>query len=128
MHVGDHCTGGNLAGAAGLTDVPFYPQGSTNTSDIFKRYLPVTNASDQTDPGYQYCTGDQIFSDHGTTGPPPATTYTVLKAKVPGDPGSAQPICSVKYRAPTAISNRCWKRATRKPVLPTPLPCTSGNG
>ena len=90
VEVGDHCTVRNLAGAATLAKVPGYPQGDMNTADIAKRYAPPTTAS-QTDPGLRYCTGDELFNDHGP-GAPAATTYTVWKATVPGDPGSAQPV------------------------------------
>jgi hypothetical protein len=97
--VGDNCNDGstNLAAAASLPAVPNYPQGNLPL-DWSKRYAPVTSAGNQADPGYQYCTGDQIFANaDGTTGPPPATTYTVLKAVVPGQPSSAQPVCEVSY-------------------------------
>ena len=43
---------------------------------------PVSDSTNQNDPGFQYCTGDNLF---GTVGPT-KTTYTVLKATVPGDP------------------------------------------
>ena len=97
VEVGDFCTDGtaNLAGAAALKNVKFYPQGATNTTDIGKRYQPVTTQSNQQDPGYQYCTGDMLFG----SGPAPDTTYTVLKATIPGDPSSAQavPGCSIRF-------------------------------
>lgn len=92
VHVGDHCDDIGTTGldqAATLLKVPFYPQGATNTNDIKKRYRPVRNAGNQSDPGFQYCTGDQSF-DNGSTRP--STTYTILKATIPGDPGSAQPV------------------------------------
>jgi len=95
VDVGDFCTNNstnNLLAASNLPAVPDYPQGN-NPADWQKRYLPVGNQGNQQDPGYQYCTGDQLFG----SGPPPTTTYTVLKAKIPGDPGTAQPVCSVTY-------------------------------
>jgi Flp pilus assembly protein TadG len=102
VDVGDFCTNNatnDLLAASQLQNVPDYPEGTTNTADIAKRYLPVTTQSNQRDPGYQYCTGDQLFTTPGsaTAGPPPVTTYTVLKATVPGDPATAQPVCSVTY-------------------------------
>jgi Flp pilus assembly protein TadG len=92
VQVGDTCTDTtpNLATAKTLTRVPFYPEGTTNTADIARRYAPVTNASNQSDPGFQYCTGDMLFG----SGPAPATTYTVWKATVPGDPASAMQVCA----------------------------------
>ncbi len=92
VHVGDHCTDATLTGAAALTNVPDYPQGPTNTGDISKRYKQVADQNNQSDPGKQYCTGDMSFN--GTAGPQPKTTYTVWKAVVPGDPGSAQQVCA----------------------------------
>jgi hypothetical protein len=94
VQVGDNCQDGtaNLAGAAALTDVPDYPEGDTNTTDIAKRYAPVPGGAAQTNPGYQYCTGDNIFTNNGVTGPAPATTFTVLKSTVPGDPNAATPV------------------------------------
>ena len=93
VNVGDTCTDGssNLAGAAALAAVPSYPQGNS-PANWAKRYAPVTNSGNQTDPGFQYCTGDNIFNDHGQNGPPPTTTFTVLKSTVPGDPNAAQPV------------------------------------
>jgi hypothetical protein len=90
VHVGDTCNdpSTNLAGASLLPIVPSYPQGSTNTADIHKRYLPVTSGS-QTDPGLHYCNGDISFGG----GPSPITTYRILKASVPGDPNSATQVC-----------------------------------
>lgn len=92
VQVGDTCTDStaNLAAAKNLSRVPGYQEGATNTADISRRYAPVTNASNQADPGLQYCTGDMLFG----SGPPPATTYTVWKATVPGDPASATQVCS----------------------------------
>ena len=79
-------------GAGGRAD---YPQGD---SSYHQRYAPVGSQSNQQDAGYQYCTGDQIFGNaDGSTGPPPTTTYTVFKAVVPGQPGSAQQVCQVSY-------------------------------
>ena len=96
VQVGDTCTDAtpNLAKAKTLTNVPGYPEGQTNTADIARRCPPVTNANNQSDPGFQYCTGDMLFNDNGNNGPPPATTYTVWKATVPGDPSSATQVCS----------------------------------
>ena len=79
VNVGDTCTTGNLAGAAALPNVVGYPQGAPNTGDRAIRY----------GSGSRYCTGDNLFTDHGQNGPPPDTTYTVLKAAVPGDPSTA---------------------------------------
>ena len=79
VNVGDTCTTGNLAGAAALANVVGYPQGAPNKGDRAVRY----------GSGSRYCTGDNLFTDHGQNGPPPNTTYTVLKAAVPGDPSSA---------------------------------------
>jgi hypothetical protein len=94
-NVGDLCTDGstNLAAAAALTNVPGYPQGATNTADISKRYARVTNSANQQDPGFRYCTGDQLFG----TGPAPTTTFTVLKATVPGQPATATQVCQKTY-------------------------------
>jgi hypothetical protein len=96
VHVGDNCNDGsaNLAGAAALNSVPSYPQGNNALGklDWAKRYAPVTTSS-QTDAGLRYCTGDNLFD----SGPAPATTYTVLKAVVPGQPSTAQPVCQVTY-------------------------------
>jgi Putative Flp pilus-assembly TadE/G-like len=101
VDVGDFCTSNatnSLLAASNLTTVPSYPQGTGNTADIKKRYRPVTTQTDQTDPGYQYCTGDNLFTTPGfSAGPPPTTTYTVLKGTIPGDPNSGQPVCSVTY-------------------------------
>ena len=94
VDVGDTCTTGgtNLVGAAALTTMPpGYPEGN-NRADWAKRYAPVGDASKQTDPGFQYCTGDNLFADNGTTGPAPVTTFTVLKATVPGNPDGALPV------------------------------------
>jgi Putative Flp pilus-assembly TadE/G-like len=93
VDVGDFCTNtgaNNLLAASNLASVPAYPEGTGNTADIQKRYLPVTTQGNQNDPGYHYCTGDQLFG----SGPPPVTTYQVLKASVPGDPTSATQVCS----------------------------------
>jgi Flp pilus assembly protein TadG len=95
--VGDFCTNSgtnNLLAASNLPRVPGYPaaEGGPTSTDIKKRYLPVTTQSDQSDPGYKYCNGDILFS-----GPPPTTTYTVLKTAVPGTAAGAQPVCSVTY-------------------------------
>ena len=91
VHVGDTCNDAttNLLGAALLPRVPSYPQGEMNVVDIQRRYLPVTTGN-QNDPGLHYCTGDISFGG----GPPPVTTYTVLKASVPGDPSSATQVCA----------------------------------
>jgi hypothetical protein len=59
----------------------------------------VTTASDPTDPGQRYCTGDHSF-DGGATGI--VTTYTVYgPATVPNDPTTAPatPICRKSYPA-----------------------------
>jgi hypothetical protein len=99
-NVGDYCNDGTtrLAAAAALPNVPNYPQGATNTADIGKRYAPVTNTGNQQDPGYRYCTGDQIFKNaDGSTGPPPTTTFTVLEAVVPGQPSTATQVCQKTY-------------------------------
>ncbi len=99
VQVGDTCTDGNLVGASALTNVPGYPEGSANTADIQRRYAVGKPGGAATDPGNLYCTGDNIFQTPGTPapGPAPATTYTVLKATISGDPGTAQPVCSVTY-------------------------------
>jgi hypothetical protein len=87
VNVGDTCGSGNLAGASALTSVPGYPEGNTPAEqpDWAKRYSAT---SDQATPGFQYCTGDNLFG----SGPAPATTYTVLKATVPGNPNAAVPV------------------------------------
>lgn len=89
VRVGDNCTDGaaNLAAAAALANVPLYPSGVPR--NFAQRYAPVTNASNQSDPGFRYCTGDMLFG----SGPAPATTFRVMKALVPGDPSSAQQVC-----------------------------------
>jgi hypothetical protein len=86
---GIHAPPNGLTAASNLPNVPFYPQGETNTADIHKRYQPITTG-DQNDPGLHYCNGDISFGG----GPPPETTYTILKAAVPGDPSSATPVCA----------------------------------
>ena len=104
VDVGDFCTtaGTNLAAASNLANVPNYPEGPTNTADIKKRYQPVTDQNNQQDPGYQYCTGDNLFTTPGFgAGPPPTTTFKVLHGTVPGDPTSATPVCSVTYPGTT---------------------------
>ncbi len=95
VNVSNLCTSNatGLATAAGLPSIPHYPQGATNTGDISKRFKLVTNANDPTDPGYEYCTGDQIFPTPTSNNSPPLTTYRVLKATVPGDPSSAHQVC-----------------------------------
>jgi hypothetical protein len=89
VDVGDKCEKGNLAGASLLLSVPSYPQGNNpgNQPNWAKRYAPVLDPNNQLDAGYQYCTGDNLFA-----APAPDTTFTVLKAAVPGDPNSAQPV------------------------------------
>lgn len=94
--VGDVCTDdaskppvNGLTAASNLSSVPYYPEGMNNTADIHKRYLPVTT-TDQNDPGLHYCSGDIAFGG----GPPPKTTYKILKASVPGDPSSATQVCA----------------------------------
>jgi Flp pilus assembly protein TadG len=81
VNVGDTCTDAtaNLAGAAALANVQGYPQGAPNVADRAIRY----------GSGSRYCTGDNLFTDHGQNGPAPNTTFTVLKASVPGDPNTA---------------------------------------
>src|SRR5205807_1878249 len=96
VNVGSLCSDTStihLGDASNLTNIPSYPQGATNTADIHKRFQPVTNTSAPTDPGYEYCTGDQTFRNSAGSSPPPATTYSVLKASVPGDPSTAQQVC-----------------------------------
>jgi hypothetical protein len=89
--VGDYCTANASLGPASLLhNVPFYPEGATNVADIARRYLPVTVQSNQSDPGYHYCNGDIQFG----SGPLPTTTFTVLKATVPGVVGSATQVCA----------------------------------
>lgn len=90
VYVGDLCNDAstNLLGASNLPAVPNYPQGA-DPADWHKRYLPVTTGV-QSDPGLQYCTGDTVIG----TGSLPTTTYTVLKASVPGDPSSATQVCA----------------------------------
>ena len=96
-NVGDYCTdsSANLTAASNLPSVPGYPQGdnAVGKADWLKRYAPVTNQNNQQDPGYRYCTGDIIFG----SGPVPTTTYTVLKATVPGQPSTATPVCQKSY-------------------------------
>ena len=126
VEVGDFCTDGsaNLTGAAALANVPGYPEGATNTADIAKRYRPVTNSGNQADPGYQYCTGDQIFNDGGTTGPAPTTTFTVLKAAIPGYTTSAQPVpgCSpITYPGFTGDLASALGSGLTPPGAPGPL-------
>ncbi len=91
VHVGQFCNDGsaNLSAASNLGNIPSYPEGPTNTADIKKRFAPVGNSTDPKDPGFQYCTGDQSFSNSRGANVAPATTYQVLKATVPGEPGSA---------------------------------------
>jgi hypothetical protein len=95
VNVGNFCTTGstNLVGAAALPNIPNYPQGNTNTADIQKRFRPVTDSDDPDDPGLQYCTGDQSFPNSAGSSPLPTTSYTVLKASVPGDPSTATTVC-----------------------------------
>src|SRR5207237_10363280 len=64
VNVGSLCSDTStiqLGTASNLTNIPYYPQGATNTADIHKRFQPVTNTGAPTDPGYEYCTGDQTF-------------------------------------------------------------------
>lgn len=99
--VGDNCgaggdDGSNLAGAAGLSAASIKGYPSSGASPTL-RYKPVTSASNPSDQGLQYCTGDHIFD---RTKPPPATTYKVFgPAAVPGNPSSAPstPICNVTF-------------------------------
>jgi len=95
VSVGNFCSSGNLGAAAALTNIPSYPQGATNTTDIAKRFKPPgANASNNpSDPGLQYCTGDQAFPNSAGANVAPATKYTVLKASVPGDPSTATTAC-----------------------------------
>ncbi len=89
VHVGNLCSDSSttqLGVASNLTNVPSYPQGATNTSDIHKRFQPVANTNDPTDPGYQYCTGDQQFPNSAGVNVAPATTYSVLKARYRATP------------------------------------------
>ncbi len=113
VNVGQFCndSSADLAGAAALGSIPGYPEPS---SDIATRFRPVGNASDPTDPGFQYCTGDNWFpnsSSNGNPGPSPNTTFTVLKAQVPGDPSTAAVVCGPRtfpgYRGSvkTALQN-----------------------
>ena len=95
VNVGSFCTTGNLSGAAALTSIPNYPQGNANTTDIVQRFAPPGpgGSNNPSDPGLRYCTGDQSFPNSAGSSPPPATTYTVLKASVPGDPSTATNAC-----------------------------------
>ena len=112
VDVGQFCaSNGNLAGAAALKNIPGYPEGATNTADIAKRFAPVGNASDPADPGFQYCTGDNIFPNSSGQNIAPNTTYTVWKATVPGHPESATQACApITYKGlnasvATALTN-----------------------
>src|SRR4051794_3227946 len=93
VDVGQFCNNGSLATAAALANIPGYPQGAANAADIARRFRPVANASDPTDPGFQYCTGDNAFPNSAGATVVPTTTYTVLKATVPGHPESATQVC-----------------------------------
>jgi Flp pilus assembly protein TadG len=104
VNTGQFCTTpqskANLAAAAALgtpaAPIPGYPEGPNNTADIQKRFQPVGNSNDPADPGWRYCTGDNSFPTSATApnnGPPPSTTYTVLKATIPGHPESATQAC-----------------------------------
>ena len=67
VDVGDFCTNNNLARRrAHSRRCPTIPRDRIR-ADWLQRYLPVTNQSNQQDPGYRYCTGDQLFG----SGPPP---------------------------------------------------------
>jgi Flp pilus assembly protein TadG len=101
--VGDSCgsndDSSNLTGAAALTStkVKGWPSGVTFNAST--RYKYVTTASDPTDAGQRYCTGDHTF-DNGASHI--TTTYTVYgPASVPNDPTSvpATPICRKSYPA-----------------------------
>ena len=97
VHVGQLCQDSpavNLTGAAALANIPSYPEGATNTADIQKRFQGVTDPNVPSDPGLQYCTGDNNFPNSAGNNVAPATTYKVLKAMVPGDPSSAQQVCA----------------------------------
>ena len=91
VHVGQLCDTADLNGVSALTNIPGYPEGATNTADIQKRFRAVTNSAVPTDPGFQYCTGDNIFPNSNNQNIAPATTYRVLKATLPGVPSSAVP-------------------------------------
>jgi hypothetical protein len=98
VNTGQFCTTGqsnaNLAAAAALANVPGYPQGALNVADRQKRFRPVANSTIPTDPGWQYCTGDNTFPNSAGNTVVPATTYSVLKATVPGHPESATQVCA----------------------------------
>jgi Flp pilus assembly protein TadG len=98
---GQFCTAAqsnaNLAAAAALgsspAGIPGYPEGAHNTADILKRFQPVTNSNNPADPGWRYCTGDNTFPNSAGQTVVPNTTYTVLKATIPGHPESATQVC-----------------------------------
>ena len=96
VQVGDTCTDPtpNLAKAKTLTNVPGYPEGQTNTADIARRYAPGDEPSNQSDPGFQYCTGDMLFNDNGNMVRRRQRRTPCWKATVPGDPSSATQVCS----------------------------------
>jgi Flp pilus assembly protein TadG len=95
VNVGNFCTAGNLAAAATTNPIPNYPQGPGNTADIAKRFAPPGPgaSNNPSDPGLQYGTGDQSFTNSAGANVAPATKYTVLKASVPGDPSTATNAC-----------------------------------
>jgi Flp pilus assembly protein TadG len=99
--VGDSCgtndDNSNLTAAQSLASwqVKGWPSGVTYNAST--RYKPVSDASNASDGGWRYCTGDHVFdsSDWNFT-----TTYKVFgPATVPGDPTSAPatPLCTKSY-------------------------------
>ena len=92
VNVGEDCNEGDLTAAAALANVPGYPEGATNTADRATRYARVSNFASPSDPGWQYCTGDNAFPNSADQMVMPATTYTVLRARLPGMPADAVPV------------------------------------
>ena len=96
------------AGAAALTPTdPGYPKRRRRATALSGSGRSTRRRPTPTDPGWQYCTGDNTFPNSAGNTVVPTTTYTVLKATVPGHPESATQVCApITFPATTATSRR----------------------
>jgi len=99
VNVGNFCQSSSLNPVASLPanpGIPGYPEGAHANTDWSKRFVAVTNSGNAQDDGFRYCSGDSFPGGSGT---PMSTTYTVLKATLPGITSSATPVtgCSTTY-------------------------------
>ena len=100
------CRGGALRHPATVAGLPASGSGATpaGSGNAVRVRAPATAPA------------TTLFTDHGQNGPPPNTTYTVLKATVPGDPNSATPVPG----CPPDHLHRIHRRHRRGPERQSP--------